>query len=63
MSPSSLILSAKDQLDAFKKAKQESWELIFKPRGTEVVEWMKPTCGYLKANWDVAVDVRDKERV
>ena len=63
MSPSSLIRSAKDQLDALKKAEQESRELVFKPRGTDVVEWMKPTRGYLKASLDAAVNVGDKEWV
>jgi hypothetical protein len=55
-SPSTLYRSAKEQLDAFNKVEFDWRDKAFKPRAIHVTTWQRLEHGYLKANWDAALD-------
>jgi hypothetical protein len=73
MSPQMLLQTAKDQLESFNAANQH-----VRPQGQGTrrelhIPWTKPSLGYIKVNWDAAIEgkrkriigviVRDHERV
>lgn len=55
-----LLCTATDQVEAFKKAKEQVHNHRPSPRRSIVESWRKPPRGIIKVNWDASVDSKGK---
>jgi hypothetical protein len=56
LSPSELIKRAREQQEASNSEDQTQRDSLFKPIISLEVSWKPPIMGFVKANWDAAVD-------
>ena len=60
-SPSSIMNSALSQMENFHKAEQGRKTTRCTRAKPEIAKWCKPKVGYLKINWDAAIDVEGSQ--
>ena len=56
LSPATLVSHAKDQLQEFQKAKEGRRVTNVHCNRPQCVKWEQPKEGYIKLNWDVAIN-------